>query len=56
MILSINKDIRDLKAKFAIYDIPNENHQLFNMYWILKMHKNPIKARMMIEAATTCVL
>ena len=35
--------MRDLKVKFAIYDIPNENCKLLNMYWMLNMHKTPLK-------------
>ena len=41
----IDKNIRDLKIKFSIDNIPIENHRLPNMYWILKMHKKPIKTR-----------
>ena len=41
----IDKNIRDLKIKFGIDNIPIENHQSPNMFWMPKMHKNPIKAR-----------
>ena len=43
----IDKNIRDLKIKFGIDNIPIEN-RLLNMYWVPKMHKNPIKARFII--------
>ena len=36
-------NIRDLKIKFGIGNIPIENHQLPNMCWMPKMHKDPIK-------------
>ena len=41
-----DKNIRDLKIKFGIDNIPIENHRLLNMYWMAKLHKNPIKARL----------
>ena len=44
----IDKNIRDLKIKFGIHNIAIENHRLPNMYWMPKMHKNPIKARFII--------
>ena len=31
-----------LKTKFNIENIPIENHRLIDMYWLPKMHKNPI--------------
>ena len=46
----IDGNIRDLKIKFGIDNIPIENHRLPNMYWIPKMHKNPIKARFIIAS------
>ena len=46
----IDGNIRDLKIKFLIDNIPIENHQLRNMYWMPKMHKNPIKARFTIAS------
>ena len=44
----IDGNIRDLKIKFCIDNIPFENHRLPNMYWMPKMHKSPIKARFII--------
>ena len=44
----IGKNITDLKIKFGIDNISIENHGLPNMYWMPKMHKNPIKARFII--------
>ena len=44
----IDRNIRDLKIKFGIDNIPIENHRLPNIYWMLQMHKNPIKDRFMI--------
>ena len=41
-----DKNIRDLKTKFGIDNIPIENHRLLNMYWMPKLHENPIKARL----------
>ena len=46
----IDGNIRDLKIKFGINKIPIENHRLPNMYWMPKMHKNPIKARFIIAS------
>ena len=47
----IDGNIRDLKIKFGIDNIPIENHQLPNLYWMpKKMHKNPIKARFIIAS------
>ena len=46
----IDGNIRDLKIKFGIDNIPIENHRLPNMYWIPKMHKNPIRARFIIAS------
>ena len=43
----IDGNIRDLKIKFGIDNISIEN-RLPNMYWMPKMHKNPIKARFII--------
>ena len=47
MILST---LWDLKIRFCIADIPIKNHQLPNMYWMPKMHKNTIKARFIIAS------
>ena len=46
----IDKNVRDLKIKFGIYNIPIENYRLPNMYWMPKMHKNTIKARFIITS------
>ena len=46
----IDKNIRDLKNKFGIYNIAIENHRLPNMYWMPKMHKNPIQTRFIITS------
>ena len=51
----INGNIRDWKIKFGIGNIPNENHQLPNMYWMPKMHKNPIKARFIIASPKSSI-
>ena len=48
----IDKNIRDLKIKFYIDNIPIENHRLSNMYWMPKTHENPIKARFIIASPT----
>ena len=48
-------NIRDLKIKFGIDNIPIENHQLPNMYWMPKMHKNPIKARFIIVSPKSSI-
>ena len=44
----IDKNIKKLKSKFGIDNIPIETDQLSNVYWIPKMHKNPIKARIIV--------
>ena len=44
----INNNINDVKSKFGIDNVTTENHRLPNMYWLPKMHKNPIKARFII--------
>ena len=46
----INNNINDLKSKFGIDNVTTENHHLPNMYWLPKMHKNPIKARFIIAS------
>ena len=51
----IDKNIRDLKIKFSIGNIPIENHRLPNMYWMPKMHKNPTKARFIIVSPTSSI-
>ena len=39
----INKNIRDLKIIFGINNIPIENHQLPDMYRMLKMDESLLK-------------
>ena len=51
----IDGNIRDLKIKFGIDNIPIENHRLPNMYWMPKMHKNPIKARFIIASPKSSI-
>ena len=51
----IDKNIRDLKIKFGIHNIAIENHRLPNMYWMPKMHKNPIKARFIIASPKSSI-
>ena len=46
----IDKNTRDLKNKFGIDNIPIQNNRLSNMYWMPKMHKNPIKTRFIIAS------
>ena len=51
----IDKNIRGLKIKFGIDNIPTENHRLSNMYWMPKMHKNSIKARLIIASPKSSI-
>ena len=51
----IDKNMRDLKIKFGIDNIPIENHRLPNMYWVPNMHKNPIKARFIIGSPKSSI-
>ena len=51
----IDGNIRNLKIKFGIENIPIENHRLPNMYWMSKMHKNPIKARFIIASPKSSI-
>ena len=51
----IDGNIRDLKIKFGIDNIPIENHRLSNMYCMPKMHKNPIKARFIIASPKSSI-
>ena len=51
----INGNIRNLKNKSSIDNIPIENHRLPNMYWMHKMHKNPIKARFIIASPKSSI-
>ena len=51
----IDKNMRDLKIKFGIDNIPIENHRLPNMYWMPKMRKKPIKARFIIASPKSSI-
>ena len=51
----INGNIKNLKIKFSIDSIPIENHRLPNMYWMPKMRKNPIKARLIIASPKSSI-
>ena len=51
----IDGNIRDLKIKFCIDNIPIDNHRLPNMYWMLKMHKNPIKATFIVVSPKSSI-
>ena len=51
----IDGNIRDLKIKFGIDHIPIENHRLLNLYWMPKMHKNPVKARFIIASPKSSI-
>ena len=44
-----------MKIKFGIGNIPIENHRLPNMYWMPKIHKNPIKARFIIVSPKSSI-
>ena len=44
-----------MKVKFGIDNIPIENHQLPDIYWMPKMHKNPIKARFIIASPKSSI-
>ena len=44
------KHVKFLKDKFGLLDHPAENTRLPNIYWLPKMHKNPIKFRFIIAA------
>ena len=46
----IDKNIRSLKTKFGIDNIPIEYHRWCTMHWMLEMHKNRIKARFIIAS------
>ena len=39
----VDKNIADLKIRFGIGNIPIENHQLPNVWWIYQVHKSPIR-------------
>ena len=51
----IDKNIRYLKTKFGIDNIPIENYRLPNMYWMSKVHKNPTKARFIIASPKSSI-
>ena len=51
----IDKNIRDLKIKSGIDNIPIEIHRLPNTYWMSKIHKNPIKARFIIASPKSSI-
>ena len=51
----IESNIKHLKSKFGIDNIPKENHCLPNMYWLPKIHKSPIKARFIIASPKSSV-
>ena len=51
----INNNINDLKSKFGIDNVSTENQRLPNMYWLPKMHKNPIKARFIIASPKSSI-
>ena len=44
-----------MKIKFAIDNIPIESRRVPIMYWIPKMHKNPIKARFIIASPKSSI-
>ena len=44
-----------MKIKFGIGNVPIENHRLPNMYWMPKMHKNPIIARFIIVSPKSSI-
>ena len=52
---SIDRNIKDLKILFGIDNIRIENDQLPNMYWMPKMHNNPIKASFIIASSKSPV-
>ena len=54
-MISLIKNIRYLKTKFGIDNIPIENYRLPNMYWMSKMHKNPTKARFIIASPKSSI-
>ena len=47
--------MKDLKIKFGIDNIPIETNRFPNMYWMPKMHKNPIKARFIIASSKSSI-
>ena len=51
----IDKNIRDLKIKSDIINIPIEKHWLPNMHWMAMMHKNPIKTKFIIVSPKSSI-
>ena len=51
----IDKNIRDLKIKFGIDNIPIENHWVPDIYWMPKTHKYHIKARFIIASPKSSI-
>ena len=51
----IDGNIRDLKIKFDIGNIPIENYRLPDMYWMLKMYKKAVKARFIIASPKSSI-
>ena len=50
----INTHKKDPKDKFGI-GVPVENEKLPNIYWLPKMHKNPLKFRFIIAVPSCSV-
>ena len=50
---TIGKNVRAMKIKFGIENIPIENHRLLNMNSMPKMHKNPIITRFIVVSPRT---
>ena len=48
----MNDDVKNLKEKFNL-NVPENDKKLPRVYWMSKLHKNPIKFRFII-AATSC--
>ena len=46
----VNKHLRELSDKFGYNYIHPDDHCLPKIYWLPKMHKNPIKAHFIIAA------
>lgn len=51
----ININLEDPKAKFSIDKIAMDNHCFSNMYWLLKMHKAPVKARFSVVSPKSSI-
>ena len=52
---TIDGNIRDLKIKFGIVNIPVENDRLPNKNWMPKIHKNAIKARFITASPNSSI-